>query len=310
MSALPVAIFLLLLGKLIPLYVLVALGYVAGTRLHVARDAVARLLLYVIVPAVTFYGVATVQLSASVLSLPLFFFFVCGLMAFFAFPLARRLWPDNTAHILAYTCGTGNNGYFGYPLVLALFGEQAFSIAVVAGIGFLLYECTVGLLLLGYGATGAQSAWRRVLCFPLPYAFALGLAWNALHLPLPQQAVDLLLAFRGAFTVLGMMLVGLGLTEVKKLFVDGRFLAMALMWKFLLWPIAMGAVIALDTAVFHLYPDVVHRVMFVLAVVPLAANTVAWATELKMHPDKAASAVFLSTVVALVYIPLLVAFVL
>jgi malate permease and related proteins len=40
-----------------------------------------------------------------------------------------------------------------------------------------------------------------------------------------------------------------------------------------------------------------------MAIVPLAANTVALATELKVHPERAAIAVLLSTLFALFYIP-------
>ena len=299
-------VFLLLLAKLVPLYALVALGFFAGRVLGVGREPVAKLLIYVIVPAVTFYGVATVELDAAVLSLPLVFYAVCTCMGLLAFAFTRTMWKDSSAHILAYTCGTGNNGYFGYPLVLALFGEQAFALAVVAGIGFLLYECTTGLLLLSRGSPEAGSGWKRILRFPMPYAFLLGLAWNVLHLPLPQPALDLLLAFRGAFTVLGMMLVGLGLAGVKRLFVDRRFLTVAFVFKFLLWPLLVLGFIAMDRGFLHLYGEQVHQVMTALAIVPLAANTVAWATELKMHPEKAASAVFLSTAFALLYIPLVV----
>jgi len=42
------------------------------------------------------------------------------------------------------------------------------------------------------------------------------------------------------------------------------------------------------------------------SIFPIAANKVAFATELKVHPEKAALTVFLSTLFALFYIPLVV----
>jgi malate permease and related proteins len=66
------------------------------------------------------------------------------------------------------------------------------------------------------------------------------------------------------------------------------------------------AFIALDRGFLHFYTTVIHQVMVLASIVPLAANTVAIATELKTQPEKAALAVLLSTVFALFYIPTLV----
>ena len=299
------SIFLLLLGKLFPLYALIVLGFLAGRLLDVKREMVARLLLYIIVPAVSFYGAATVPLNGAVLSLPFVFGAVCITMCALSYALARMMWKDTTKNILAYACGTGNNGYFGIPLVIMLFSDSAFGIAVVAGMGFLLYEVTLGFFIVAKGNfTFAQSV-RKLLTLPILYAFLIGLAWNALHIPMPAPLNELLLHFRGAFTILGMMIIGMGFSSLKTLFVDVRFLLVSFFFKFILWPLAILSIVAADRMFFHLYGDTVHSVMVVLSMVPLAANTVIFATELKVHPEKAASAVFLSTLFALIYIPIL-----
>ncbi len=302
------SIFLLLLGKLFPLYVLIFLGFLAGRFLQTKREVVARLLLYIIVPAVSFYGAATVPLNGAILSLPFVFGAVCITMCTLSYLLSRMLWKDTTKNILAYACGTGNNGYFGIPLVLMLFSDSAFGIAVVAGMGFLLYEVTLGFFIVAKGNLTFAQSFRKLLSLPILYAFILGLLWNTLHLAMPKPMEELLLNFRGAFTILGMMIIGMGFSSLKHLFVDVRFLVVSFFFKFFLWPLAIFTIVALDRSVFHLYGDAVHDVMIVLSIVPLAANTVIFATELKVHPEKAASAVFLSTLFALFYIPIIATF--
>jgi predicted permease len=47
-----------------------------------------------------------------------------------------------------------------------------------------------------------------------------------------------------------------------------------------------------------------------MAIVPIAANTVAYASFLKAEPERAALIVFTSTIFAIVYIPMMVSFVL
>ncbi len=65
-----------------------------------------------------------------------------------------------------------------------------------------------------------------------------------------------------------------------------------------------GVIIA-DNMVFRIYNPSIHKVMILMSIVPLAANTVAFATELKAQPEKASVAVLLSTLFALFYIPLI-----
>lgn len=278
----------------------------AGRYLRVQRETVASLLLYVIVPVVSFYGVATVHLDAGILLLPLVFYAVCSLLCLVFHALSRMFWKDSTRSIFAYAAGTGNNGYFGLPLVLSLLGEQAFAVAVVAGMGFLLYECTVGFFVVARGHRTAGESLRRLLRFPMIYAFFLGLLWNAAGWGFPAAYADLAQSFRGAYTVLGMMLVGLGLSRIRHLFIDLRFVGLLLIAKYVCWPLLMLGVVTADTAWFHLFSPLTHQVMLLLAIVPTAANVVAYATELKTHPEKAASAVLISTFLALLYIPAVV----
>ena len=48
-----------------------------------------------------------------------------------------------------------------------------------------------------------------------------------------------------------------------------------------------------------------RTVLWVLAIVPLAANTVAFASEMNLHPEKTATAVVISTVLAVFTVPLI-----
>jgi predicted permease len=67
-------LFLFLVAKLIPLYLLIAVGFVAAKYLNAKKETLASLLIYVIAPVVVFYGVATTKLTVSALALPIIFF--------------------------------------------------------------------------------------------------------------------------------------------------------------------------------------------------------------------------------------------
>ena len=145
------------------------------------------------------------------MTLPLIVFALCTIICFLFYWLAGFVWKDSNRNILAYTAGTGNNGYFGLPLVMTLFSEQAFGVGVIAGLGFLFYESSVGLFLVAKSNRTAWESIKKILTIPLMYAFLAGVAVNLSGLQFPKPIADLFISFRGTYTVLGMMLIGLGI---------------------------------------------------------------------------------------------------
>lgn len=99
------------------------------------------------------------------------------------------------------------------------------------------------------------------------------------------------------------MIIGLGLSGIQSYKFDYRFITVSFFAKFAVWPLIILAVIAIDNSLFQLYDNTIHNVMLLMAIVPMAANTVAIATTLKVQPEKAAVTVLLSTLFALIYIP-------
>jgi predicted permease len=286
---------------------MVAAGFVLAKRLKVDREAVATLLVYVLAPAVVFYGVATAPVDNTYLLLPLLFFVVGSLLAMAFYAVGGLIWQGSERNLLGYTAGTGNTGYFGLPLVFALLGARAQSVAILAILGVILYENTVGYYFIAKSHLSMRQALLKVAHLPALYAFALGLIVNrlgwSLGAPLTQAFVD----FRGAFVVLGMMVIGLGLATVTRAALDGTFTLMAFGAKFLVYPVVIALLVALDSNVAHIFDVTTHRVVLLLAVTPLASSTVVFATQLRVQPEKAAFTVVLSTLFALGFIPVFVA---
>lgn len=298
------AVFTTLFLKIIPLYVLVLFGFVAGRFLQVQKETVSRLLIYIIAPVVFFTAVLTTPISPSVLSLPLVFFLLCSFLCLLTFFLTRRLWHDSTRHLASLASGDGNSGYFAFPVTVALFGQESLGLAALCSLGFLLYENSLGFYLLARGNFSSQQSLRRVLRLPTLYAFLLGVLLNAFDVQASAAYLDFASLFRGTYSVLGMMLIGVGLSTISDFRFDMKFLGVTFVMKFLVWPLAMFGLLSVDTAFFHFFTREMHNVMILMAIIPLAANTVAFATELNVYPEKASLAVFLSTLFALPFIPL------
>jgi len=284
---------------------MISLGFLAAKKLNAQKETIAKLLIYIIAPAVLFYGAFTTKIEFASLSLPFLFFIIACLLSLIFYSIGSLVYKnDTTKNILAFTSGTGNTGYFGLPVIYAVLGEQAFSLAALSILGFVLYENTLGYYITAKGNYSAKESLRKVIKLPIVYAFALGLLLNLFSVNLGTIAITTIGHFKGAYTLLGMMIIGMGLASVRLRHLDLKFISLTFLAKFIVWPLIIAGIIFLDQSVFHLYTTSIYNVMIIMAIVPLAANTVAFATELNVHPDKAALAVLLSTLFALFYIPL------
>lgn len=189
---------------------------------------------------------------------------------------------------------------------MSLFGAIALSYTVLSTFGFILFESTLGYFVIARSHYSVKESVIRFLKLPAVYAFLLGLILNFLQLNIGDNFVGLLDQFKAAYSIIGMSIIGLGLSTVVKASFDFKLISLSFLAKFIVWPLVIFGFIYLDANFLHWYDKMAHSVIVLMSIVPLAANTVTFATELKVHPEKAAVAVSLSTLLALFYIPLVV----
>ena len=103
-------------------------------------------------------------------------------------------------------------------------------------------------------------------------------------------------------------IIGLGLSQATRQAWDTKFVSLSFLAKFLIWPGIVFIVLMIDTLYLHFYSSAIHQVLTILAFVPLAANTVVVASQLKAQPEKATIAVLISTIFALFLIPVVATF--
>jgi hypothetical protein len=294
----------LLLGQLVPLLILIGLGYVAGRWLQVQAHTLAMIAIYFLAPVVNFGGVAQLKFQSAYLLLPPLLFGIAAGMALLVYWLAGRVYADNTRNLVAMAASTGNTGYFGTTLVLALFGPQALGIYFLMNFAIALCETTVGYYVGARGHHTVRESLNKVLKLPFIYAVLLGLLWNASGVPLPEVFLSWWGRITGAWVVIGMMLIGVALSQAGGWRANLKLTSLLFAIKFLLWPACTFGLALLDRAVLGWFDPTVHTLLLIIGIVPLAGNTVTYATQLKLRPGEAAAVVLESTVFAVVYIPL------
>jgi malate permease and related proteins len=281
--------------KMVPFYIFILFGFISGRFLGTKKETLASILIYILAPIIVFNGALTTKLDFSHLSLPLLFFFLCCMMCLLFYAIGRVAFDDSRKNILAFTAGSGNTGYFGIPVTLALMGESSLATVVLIVLGFVIYENTLGFFIVAKGSHTVKESIAKLLKLPALYAFAIGMICNILAMSQPQVYIDSMTIVKGAYSLLGMMLIGMAISELRSMKPDVPFTGLAFASKFIAWPAIVAGLIFLDKTALHIYSSDIHGVMTVLSLVPLAANTVTYATELRTHPEKAALTVFLST---------------
>ena len=297
--------FITLILKLLPLYINILLGYLAGKYLQAQRETVSKILFYIIQPLVILTSVLKTNLTPSILSLPILTFLISTSIALLFYNLSKRIWTDSTKNIMAFTAGSGNTGYFGLTLAIMLLSQQGEGIYVLSMFGFILYETTVGFYLCAKGTHSKEEVFRRLLRLPQIYAFCLGILLNMSGVKIPSIFDDYVMSLKGTFAILGMMIIGLTLSFMKGFKLDKQFIGMTFLSKFVVWPLVVMFVILVDYFILGFYGKDEHQALILLSIVPLAVNTVVMATLLDVQPSKAASAVLLSTLFALFYTPVM-----
>lgn len=280
------------------------LGWVAGSVLKIRATDVSALLVHVISPFVIFLSILQSPADWTCFVYSIGALAAASIAAAAAYAVARMAWKDARVNLFSFAGGTGNTGYFALPLVFALFDPSQVVIAVFIIIGVNLYEFTVGYFIAARGMLDTRHSLRRIVRLPILYAAVAGLTFKLAGLQLGEAIVSSLSNFKGAYSVLGMMTIGLTLAGYRKITLDWPFLLAMIGWKHIVHPLVGSLVFGLLDV-----PAQTLAVIALMLATPMAGNIVMIANDLGVHPEKAALSVMVSTLLAIVTVPLAVAWV-
>ena len=300
------AVFSIVFFKTISVLFNVIIGFLAGKYSNVERDGIAALLFYFISPIVFFAIPASTTLTFSALSITLVTFIIATAISIFSYHLFGRYWQDHTRNIIALSAGTANSGYFMLPIAAALFDDYTLSIYMMAVIGVNIFESSIGFYICARSFSSTKESIVKVLKLPILNGFILGCLFSFAGFTLPDFLDDFIYNMRGSYSILGMIMVGLGLSTLQKFEVDWKFTAATFSAKFLFYPLVINAFIMLDKLIFNLYSENHYNALQLLSTAPMAANIIVIASLQKFHPEKVAATVLLSLLFALIYMPIMV----
>lgn len=230
-----------------------------------------------------------------------------ALYGLLAAPAARLFRvPQGRRGAWIFSCMLSNNGFMGFPVALALFQEEGLALAVFLGIPFNLMAYTLGPKLMCMDHEPDDStpplAWRSIVFTAVNFATVLGLAMYLLQLPLPSVVSTPLTHLSNITTPLSMLITGMNLTggQVSDLLRDRDAFSVSFL-RLIVFPVLTWGILGLLPIA---NPLVVGVTLIIMAMPAPAIGTI---LAESYHSDKefAARAVFLSSLLCLITIPLI-----
>ncbi|CBV43238.1 AEC family transporter [Halomonas elongata] len=218
---------------------------------------------------------------------------VITLMAGVSFILARLLRKD--WRVMLAPSMYPNTGNMGLPVVLYAFGESGFAFGITVMVTVSLFQFTLGTVLASRG-----NPLKSLAKTPTVYAILIALTLLLTDTELPlwlANSVDLI----SGFTV-PLMLITLGVSLAS---IQVRSLRSGIGFSLLRIPLAalaawgIGSLLAL--------PPMAHGILILQMSMPVAVFNYLFAQRSRREPEYVASLVFCSTLLSLIYLPILLA---
>lgn len=287
-----------LLPAVLPVALIILIGFVVGRTLTLQRSTLSQVVLYILAPALVIDGLYTTQLSLATSSKLLLGFAltsgaIYGLVWLFSllFQLDPALRRATTAIVMF-----PNNGNMGLPVATFALGAAGLERAIIYMLGssFLMF-CLGPAIIRG---KGILSGLKLTLRLPLLYAIAFGIGLRLLKLQFPWQ-LDRAVAQLGAAAIpIALILLGMQLSETS--FRPKSQEVIVAIARLLIAPaIAYGFARLLQLETLDL------QVLVLQSAMPTAVNSFVLVSEFGGDKDLVARAIVTSTLMSFVSLPII-----
>ena len=280
---------------ILPVAIIVAMGFVAARTLQIDQRSLARLGLYVLVPCMVFAGMAKSSVSAQELG-QIFAFVVLSVVLLWPISsLAARALGLRGSEVNAFHLGTllTNGANVGFPVLTLAWGAPALERGLIYAVAFQAIFQTVGVYLAAGGHLTPRDAVKRVLEVPGIYAMILGLVVNWAQISVPDFLFDPIKLVGDSLVPMLLVLLGMQLTEVR----FHGYMKTAVVAAVI--RLGVSAVLAVGIAGLLGLTGVTRQAMIAEASMPSAIIGLILAQEFNCHPRLVTAIISVTTVACL-----------
>jgi predicted permease len=214
--------------------------------------------------------------------------------------------PEGRRGMWTMCCAFCNNGFMGFPVAYALFGEEGLALAVMLGVPFNLLVYTLGAKLVAVDCAGENGSvklpWRKVCFSIINLSIGLGLVVYCAQIPIHEAILSPIRHLANITTPLSMLVTGMSLAEgkLRDAILDKDAGSISFM-RLLFLPVLTWIVLEL----LPIANPLVEGVTLIIMAMPCAAAAVIMGEEYGGCTRLGARAVFLSSLLCIGTIPLI-----
>ena len=294
---------------LIPVFAIFILGYIGEKKIGFDPKSISAMSLYIMTPVLVFETFYTNVLDSDYLYITIFALGLCAALILLVY-LISYIRGYSTKEKCGLILGSVfmNNGNYGTPVALLLFGAAGFDYAIILMVIQTIVMATVGIYFAARGSDiggGFKDTIGVVMRMPIIYGAVAGWLFQVTGITIGSSfmtTLDLVgnAAIPTIMLVLGMQLAKISLKNVEK---EKVFYAVTL-------KLAIAPIIAWGIGYFLPVDMLLKQLMVVMAGMPAAANTTMYAIQFNTEPEFVSVCTFVSTILSLVSLPVIFAFIL
>ena len=284
-----------ILNIVLPVFVVIFIGYAFGKMTKMDISPVIDITLYVGVPALVIISMLDKEIvlldAGKIWAASLIILFGCGIVAWIVFKILNQ--KHSGLYLPISIMNTVN---IPFPVIYLAYGAQGLLAATLFFIPSMLIMFSLGI----YIVAGKQ--WREgikeVFKVPLIYASCIGLLLNLFDVALPELVIRPLNLIAMMAIPLVLLILGFNLSKVRITSLPTTFLASFLR-------MGVGLLLGVLCVDFLNITGIFRTVVILDSVMPAAVMASVLAAKYDSEADLVASVVFTTTVMSLVIIPFL-----
>lgn len=289
---------------LVPVFGIFAIGYIGQKTLGFDIQTLSKMSLYLMSPFLAFDTFYTNKLTMDYVYLSIFVLGLCLILVLFVYFLSfYHKYPNQDRCAMILSSAFMNNGNYGTPVVLLVFGTAGLDTAVVLMVLQQLIMSTIGMYYAAKGGSevgGFKMVMARVIRMPVAYGALLGAILQLMRISIPKEVMTGVELVGNAAIPTIMIILGMQLALISFKHIEYRKICYSLLLKLMVSP-----VIALGFTFILPMDDMTKQIMILVAAMPTAANTTLMAVQFNTRPEIVSSATFISTMLSIVTLPVL-----
>ncbi|MDH9615984.1 AEC family transporter [Staphylococcus pettenkoferi] len=296
----------ILVTVLVPIFILIGLGYILHIKFDLHLGTLAKLNIYVFVPGFIFVKFYKTTLNPSLLLYIAVFFGLYVLVLYLIVKVLSAVLKLNLAK--ATTLNNSvlffNSGNYGAPVNDIVFKGDALAMSAQVIVLTLqnLFTFTYGIFAIQSVQVGKLKALLGYFKMPILYALVLAIIFNYANLPIPMFAWTPLNYLAQAMIPIALILLGAQIARFKFTF------KWTSAYFYIIIRLIIGPIIALGIIYVLGFHGIIAQALFIASAMPTSVNSSVIAQEYDNYPELAAQLVFISTllsaitVVAVIYL--------